>query len=157
MYTKILVPNDGSEIAAAAIPHARSIALAEGAGIVLIHVVESPAHLLARTSGAWLPDGGVAVEATFEAAEAARAAAERELATMKQELEAAGVRPVEVYVVEGSAGSAIVEAASEHGCDLVVMSTHGRSGFKRAILGSVADHVIRHATVPVLLCRPREE
>jgi nucleotide-binding universal stress UspA family protein len=64
---------------------------------------------------------------------------------------------VGTLVVQGEPGSAIVSVAARLGCDLIVMSTHGLSGLKRAVLGSVADHVIRHAPdIAVLLC-PNED
>jgi nucleotide-binding universal stress UspA family protein len=54
------------------------------------------------------------------------------------------------------AGEEIVEEAARIGADLIVMATHGRGAIKRIWLGSVADHVVRHATVPILLIRPQE-
>ena len=61
---------------------------------------------------------------------------------------------VSTLVVEGDAGTAIVDTAQREACDVIVMATHGRSGIVRALLGSVADHVVRHADCAVLLCRP---
>jgi nucleotide-binding universal stress UspA family protein len=51
------------------------------------------------------------------------------------------------------AGEAIVDVAKRFRCDLIVMSTHGLTGIRRVVLGSVADHVVQHASIPVLLCR----
>lgn len=53
-------------------------------------------------------------------------------------------------ILEGDPAGVIVDVAREHGCDLIVMGTHGRSGLGRLVLGSVAEHVIRHAPCPVL-------
>ena len=61
---------------------------------------------------------------------------------------------VSIEVAEGVPGDAVVEAAQRLGCDLVIMATHGRSGLGRAVLGSVADHVVRHVHSAVLLVRP---
>ena len=58
-------------------------------------------------------------------------------------------------IVEGPPGPTIVEEVHENSCDLIVMATHGRSGIRRAVLGSVADYVVGNATdVQVLLVRP---
>ncbi len=71
---------------------------------------------------------------------------------MRQELIEAGVGAVEVAIREGRPTEEIEAAVRELGCDLVVMATHGRSGLRRAVLGSVADHVVRHTPgAPVLL------
>ena len=73
---------------------------------------------------------------------------------MTAALSDAGVEAVGTLVVKDKdAGAAIVEVAARLGCDLIVMSTHGLSGIRRSVLGSVADHVVHHSSVPVLLCR----
>jgi nucleotide-binding universal stress UspA family protein len=56
----------------------------------------------------------------------------------------------------GAAGQAIVEYSGSHGIELIALATHGRSGLGRVILGSVADHVIRHSDLPVLLIPPNK-
>ncbi|MGB0685369.1 MAG: universal stress protein, partial [Planctomycetota bacterium] len=53
-------------------------------------------------------------------------------------------------------GRAVADYAADHGCDLIIMSTHGRTGFRRLVLGSVAEAVLRHSPVPVL-CVPRAD
>jgi nucleotide-binding universal stress UspA family protein len=60
-------------------------------------------------------------------------------------------------VTQGDAASAIVNAARQNGCDLIVMATHGHSGLRRLVLGSVADQVLRDAHVPLLLVRPEHK
>ena len=64
---------------------------------------------------------------------------------------------VRADIVEGEAAEGIVEYAEKQGIDLVVMATHGRSGIGRWALGSVADRVIRHSYVPVLLVRASKD
>ena len=71
-------------------------------------------------------------------------------------LQAAGITRTETMILQGLPGSAIVEAADESDCDVIVMATHGRSGLRRTVLGSVADYVVRNVSVPVLLVRPQE-
>ena len=60
---------------------------------------------------------------------------------------------VETAILEGAADEKIVEYAGQNGIDLIVMNTHGHSGFKRLIMGSVTDRVIRSVEVPVLVLR----
>jgi nucleotide-binding universal stress UspA family protein len=67
----------------------------------------------------------------------------------------AGIQ-VEARIIGGSAGVSIVDAAKEEKVDLIVMSSHGETGFKRLVLGSVAQHVSRHSHVPVLILRGDE-
>jgi nucleotide-binding universal stress UspA family protein len=76
------------------------------------------------------------------------------LSEVTGQLAAAGVDAVGALLLkDNDAGEAIVDASVRLGCDLIVMSTHGITGVRRAVLGSVADHVVRNARVPVLLCR----
>jgi nucleotide-binding universal stress UspA family protein len=63
----------------------------------------------------------------------------------------------EAIVVAGDPGAAIVDYAQEHGGDLVVMGSHGHTGLRHLLLGSVAEHVLRHASCPVLIVRSVEE
>jgi nucleotide-binding universal stress UspA family protein len=68
---------------------------------------------------------------------------------------AAGV-PVRFLVWEGEPGESIVEAAEAESADMIVVGSHGRKGIGRFLLGSVSEHVVRHAQVPVLVVRPTE-
>jgi nucleotide-binding universal stress UspA family protein len=162
MYRKILLPLDGSELAHKAMEHAAELARLTGAGIVLLQVVESTAQLIAQTTSPTLEaipaSGAVTAEVVQEASEEQHRAAAQNLEAAAKALRDSGVTDVSVEVVEGAPGEAITEAASRLGCDLIVMATHGRSGWKRAILGSVADHVVRHSPgASVLLVHPGEE
>ena len=73
--------------------------------------------------------------------------------TVVREARAAGVT-AEFLVWDGDAGSSIAAAADAEHADLVVVGTRGRSGAERMLLGSVSDHVVRHAACPVLVVRP---
>lgn len=64
--------------------------------------------------------------------------------------------PVKTVIESGHPGNLIVEAAHRLGSELIIMATHGRTGFKRAFLGSAAEFVVRHARVPVLTLREQE-
>lgn len=158
MYKKILLPSDGSETSRRALRHASGVALATGAEIVAIQVIDSEAHVFAQSSATSiepLPAGPISAEIVHEAVEGQRQAAQENLDAVAQQLREDGVTTVGTEVIEGSAGDEITAAAERLGCDLVVMATHGRTGIRRAILGSVADHVVRHTPgIAVLLVHP---
>jgi nucleotide-binding universal stress UspA family protein len=162
MYRKILLPLDGSELAHRAMRHAVELARLADAELVLLQVVESEAQVIAQTTPATIEPipgtGAVSAEVVHEAIAEQRRAATANLEASAQTIRGAGVKRVSFELAEGAAGEAIVDAAVRLGCDLVVMATHGRSGIKRAILGSVADHVARHTPgIPVLLVHPEVE
>jgi len=132
MFTSILVPLDGSPLAERALPHALALARAAKGKLILFRASPSRA----------LVDGL-----------APKRAAMAELERSAIQLRASGVE-VESYVsrvyqVEIPYG--ICEAAEEKGADLIVMSTHGYGGLGRWTYGSVADEVLRQASVPVVL------
>ena len=158
MYQKILLPLDGSETSHRALRHASGIARATGGEVVLVQVIDSEAQMLAQTATATiepLPSGAITADIVHDAVEAQRAAAEENLERAAQQLREDGVTAITTQVLEGSPGDVITSTAAELGCDLVVMATHGRSGIRRAILGSVADHVVRHTPgIAVLLVHP---
>jgi nucleotide-binding universal stress UspA family protein len=160
VYKTILLTTDGSEIAQAAVPHAAQLAgLTAGATIVAVSVIDTVGQILAQASpsGWGYYGGGIAVEVAEEAVAAQRAEAESTLAGLKSQLEAGGAASVRTCIVEGHPGTAIVDAAASEHADIIVMATHGRGGLGRALLGSVADHVVRHAACPVLLVRPPQD
>lgn len=157
MYQKILLTDDGSDVANAAIPHAITVAKATGAQVVLLHVIDSLVDIMMMMTPATIepiPDGELTVQIAEEAVAGQRQAAEENLAKVRAQLEAGGVTGATELVVEGQPSEAIVNTANEQGCDLIVMATHGRGGLDRVLLGSVADHVVRHAKQAVLLVRP---
>jgi nucleotide-binding universal stress UspA family protein len=135
---KILVPLDGSEMAEAAIAPALEMAQA-GSSLILMRAAT------ART----LP-GTDAIDAQVLAVREA----EDYLAGVKEKLQKSGVGRLETHVWYGPAAPAIVEAAKAQKVDVIVMSTHGRSGLGRIIFGSVAESVLRGTLVPIFLVRP---
>jgi nucleotide-binding universal stress UspA family protein len=139
MYKRILVPLDGSKLAEQALPHAAVHAGQFGAEIVLLKVLGP------------LPEPSMAGRGVVRSAEAASAL----LAQDYLEGIAAGLReqgfPTQTATVEGKPYVEIIRFAEENDTDLIVMSTRGHSGLSRWLLGSVADRVVRGATVPLLL------
>ena len=138
---KILVPLDGSALAEAALPQALEIAESSGANLLLIRAAE--AHTL---------PGVDPTEAQIKVVQEA----EGYLAQVRDRLAAQGRKEVETSVWYGPAAYAIVEAARLNKVDLIAMTTHGRSGLGRLILGSVAESVLRGTTTPILLIRVAE-
>jgi nucleotide-binding universal stress UspA family protein len=135
---KILVPLDGSRLAESALGEAIQLSGA-GATLVLLRAAEATRVPMADPT-----DAQVAVVREAEAY----------LEAIAQRARAAGAAQVETSVWYGAAGDAIVEAARVRGIDLIVMSSHGRSGLGRLVFGSVAETVLRGTTTPILLLRP---
>jgi nucleotide-binding universal stress UspA family protein len=160
VYRKILLTHDGSDVAALAIGHAATVAKGANAPIVVVQAIDSVGQMMSRMTPMIepVPVGEVTVELAEEMVASQREAAEQNLAAVKAELNKQGIADVSTRVVEGPAGDVILETAAAEGADLIVMATHGRGGLGRAILGSVADHVVRHAShEAVLLVRPPTE
>lgn len=134
---KILVPLDGSALAETALRKAVELARGE-ATLVLLRAAE--AHTL---------PGADPIDAQVITVREA----EEYLAAVRARVAEAGVGKVETHVWYGPPASAIVEAARVQKVDLIVMSTHGRSGLGRLILGSVAESVLRGTTTPILVLR----
>jgi nucleotide-binding universal stress UspA family protein len=159
VYGKILVPLDGSKLAEGVLPHVQELARRFDSQVTLIQVVAPLSKLVAETVPASLEPSGAAaavgLEAAAEAVKAERERARAYLEGVAERLKAENTR-VQMGIVEGMAGDAIVDYAHHNGVDLIAMSTHGRSGLLRLVYGSVADHVLRHAGTPVLLIRSRQ-
>jgi nucleotide-binding universal stress UspA family protein len=127
MYRHILIPTDGSELAERGVAHGLALAKSIGARISVIYVVEP---LLAVTGD---------FASVLDRAE--------------QEAKEAGVTCETIQVENVPPHQAIVAAAEGKGCDLIVMSWHGRSGISTLLIGSVTNNVLTHAKTPVLVCR----
>jgi nucleotide-binding universal stress UspA family protein len=137
---KIMVPLDGSDLAESALVDAFDLATRDGV-VILMRATE--AHVL---------PGCDPILAQIEAV----AEAEKYLAALTAGLEQRGIRNVETHVWYGPPAASIIEAASVYKPDLIVMSTHGRSGVGRLIFGSVAESVLRGTKIPIFLRRPSE-
>jgi len=144
MYKKILVPLDGSATAEGVLPHAQALAFSEGAEIVLLRVAVNPALEFAFT------DPGI-MDNIIEEIEAQCKTYMNEI---EARLKAANVK-VSSLIREGAVADVILSTADELGVDVIAMSTHGRTGPARWLLGSVADRVVRNAKVPVMLVRAK--
>ncbi len=141
MYRRILVPTDGSDGARAAFDHAVTLASQSGAELHVVNAVDPT--LVPPEVGA-----GDLVDALQQSGQAL-------VETLRERGEAAGLT-VETAVLTGDPPEAIRRYAEDHGVDLVVMGTHGRTGLDRWLLGSVAERVIRTSPAPVLTVRQPE-
>lgn len=147
MFHKILVPLDGSELSESAIPAALEVARRFGASLVLFRAALLPEHLMVSP----VP---LAPSAYTHMQDEIVTGTREYLDAVKARLAGAGV-PVETGLVSGDAATQILEFAETQGVDLIVMCTHGRSGFQRWLFGSVAEKVMRHSSCPVLSVRPK--
>lgn len=143
MYRQIVVPLDGSELAEEALAQATKMAKAAGTPLKLIRVVDTY-----RTQS--LPATGMALDYSMlsELAEEEIEDAKTYLTDLVQKVRAEGLQ-VSGDVLHGPIARQICSAADKE--DLIVMSSHGRTGIKRWFLGSVAEEVMRNAECPVLL------
>lgn len=144
MFKKILVPLDGSSFAEEALPYARELAACDNAEIIL-----------ARVDEPYEPPPGSFVAATA-IPEVVQLAAGEYLEQIVSRLQLAGLR-VSSAVLDGKVHEALLKFAKSEGVDLIVMSTHGRTGLSRLLMGSVAEQVVHGAHCPVLLVRPQTQ
>jgi nucleotide-binding universal stress UspA family protein len=140
----ILAPTDFSELSTQGLKSALELAKSFGARLALLHVVEPPPYpvegIMPSYSGATLLDD-------------LERQASNELAQTLPETQVSGVE-VTRRVVVGIPYRKIVEVAEEDKADLIVMTTHGRTGLSHLVMGSVAERIVRTAPCPVLTIRP---
>jgi nucleotide-binding universal stress UspA family protein len=146
MYDRILVPTDGSAISAQAERAAIAFARAHGSELVAL-AVGQPQPPIVSAEAAMAIDPGFDNDTLLKAAEA-------QARRVAQAAEAAGVRCTPVAVLNYAPADAIVAEADARGCDLIFMGSHGRRGLSRLLAGSVTQHVLAEARVPVLVMRP---
>jgi universal stress protein A len=146
---RILLPTDFSGCANFALPYAAEIARATGATIICVHVVE-PITPAVGFSGLAEPMPIADISEQLEDS------AERDLPKLVGCDEFSGL-DIEEVIVHGDAAAEIVRVAGERAVDLIVVSSHGRTGLGRMIFGSTAEAVVRHAGCPVLVVKPPPE
>jgi len=140
MYKKILVPLDGSELSKMALDPAEKLAKTFDAEIILFQVVPfMPIY------------GSPELVTPLIIDEKQKEAAERDLANLAEEIKKRGIKVTATVRTGQQVAVEIIDFAKESGIDLIVMSTHGRSGFTRWVLGSVTHKVLTRAETPILL------
>ncbi len=147
MFKKILVPLDQSVMAEAALPLARGLAEQFGCEVVLFHAI------VPVSMQYYSPE---AMPYLAEAEHAKRVESNTYLQRVVSSLLDRGVKAHVVLTEEKSAANSILDFVERNAVDLIVMSTHGRSGIGRWLMGSVTDKVIHGARVPLMLVRPEE-
>jgi len=174
MYKKIIVPLDGSKLAECVLPHIENIARGSGLEeVILITVTE-------RVAGLMLKDAPGKLSANSEEFQPAVAFADRPysgrhaeidpslkipvvtgkmlkqgqryLARVAEQMAKKGI-PMGITVLMGEAAEQIVDFAGREKADLIIMASHGRSGFSRWAMGSVAEKVFHGSNVPILLVK----
>jgi nucleotide-binding universal stress UspA family protein len=145
LFKKIVVPVDGSEPSDAAVALAVRLARDQESRLLFVHVSDA-AKIAALVSAP-----AVGIDASF-ALDAERNAGEDALRRAGAAA-LAGAVPSESILEDGGSVDSIVEIAKRQGADLIVIGSHGRGGIARALLGSVAEGVLRHCDIPVLVTR----
>jgi nucleotide-binding universal stress UspA family protein len=147
-YKKIVVPIDGSGWSERAIPHAVDIAHKYNSELILLHVFKPPA-------AEYL--GEIALAGQDEQLMQLRNEMKQHLMALRSKLRSENIE-VRVQWIEGSGvAEIIIEYLKEEKADLVVMSSHGRTGISRMLFGSVANQVMEGVHIPVLIVRPDKE
>ena len=142
MYRHILIPTDGSELAERGVVHGLALAKSLGAKASVIFVVEPFSEMTGRF-----------LEVVARYAELRKEQAKTVLDGAAKAAKEAGVSCETVQVEDTHPHQGIIAAAEGKGCDLIVMSSHGRSGLSALLIGSVTSKVLTLAKTPVLVCQ----
>ena len=135
---KILVPTDFSHTGDTALEYAASLAKEQGARLLIVHVQELPRVY--------------AGDMYYGIAEPSS----EELMSMLRDVKPADHRvSVEYRLLSGDPAEAVVRLSDEEDVDMIVVGSHGRTGFSRALMGSVAESIVRKAHCPVVVCKQR--
>lgn len=152
MYRHLLVPTDGTAPSRSCLNHAVELARAVGARITVFYARESPySHTAVLPYGLEAVAFDAELTARFEAS--SQEHANRLLADAVSIAEASGVVAAGDSVEAVTVWRAILDAASRHGCDLIMMASHGRAGLAGLLLGSETLRVLTHSAIPVLVDR----
>ena len=143
MYTSIIVPLDGTPFSMQALPLALGLALRSNAAVHLVHVRE-PA----------VQGDGAPIAAKRRSNESYREN-QPELAALAADLRRLTSLSIEVVTVDGDTAAALGQHTHAHRSDLIVMMSHGRASWSRAFMRSIAEELVRHTSVPLLLVHPR--
>lgn len=145
MYKRILVPLDGSDTSERGLREAIGIAHRQRTHLILLHVIDNFPTLRE-----------IASNESIEQLQARRRSAAEELLSHAERLahKSQVQTQTSVCIAADTLSDTIVDTATKTGCELIVIGTHGRSGIRRGLLGSVAEGVSRRSPVPVMLVPP---
>ena len=145
MYTHFLIAIDDSELANEALEQGVVLAKKLAAKVTIVNVTEPWTGLIG---------GDVMVSFPVDEYEKATSKQASEMLANAQNIASgAGLKSETVHVKDSYPADGILETADKHGCDLIVMASHGRRGVSRMLLGSQANSVVTRSTIPVLICR----
>ena len=145
MFKHILVPTDGSPLSTQALEKALDLAREIGAKATLLAVIEPLQVFTVNPTGMEIAYREYEQRATEEATAI--------LARGEEAAKQRGVACDSAKIISGDPAHCIVETAERHGCDVIAMASHGRSGFKALMLGSVTMKVLANSKIPVLVYR----
>jgi nucleotide-binding universal stress UspA family protein len=145
MYQHILLPTDGSELSTQAVRAGIRLAKSLGARVTALHTTPQfyPDKMPARE----IP------ERSSEYEKQTREEAARVLGAVEEAAREAGVACNALHRASDSPWEEIIKVATEQGCDLICMASHGRHGLNALLLGSETTKVLTHSKIPVLVCR----
>lgn len=147
MFSRVLLATDFSTQAEAAYPWAARLAASNQGVVVLVHALEDDLVATAPVFANYMAPGALDVG---QYREEFRRGAEKALAAAAEKVRALGAKVEPLLVERGKPAHALVEAAVEQRCSVIVLATHGRGGLAHLLLGSTAEKVVRTAKVPVL-------
>ena len=145
MFRHILIPTDGSELSQAAVEYGVSLAKSVHAKVTIL-TVSTPFHVFAV-------EPSLVTDTPEAYAKHVEALAAKYLDAAKEFASAAGVSCDTMHLAHDQPYVAVIEAAKQKSCDLIVMASHGRRGISAIVLGSETLKVLTHSTIPVLVVR----
>src|SRR5215467_13009430 len=152
MYANILLSTDGSDVARKGVNHGIALAKALNAKVAVITVTE-PLPVDYGSGHAW---GLIPSQAEVDRFDAAcKEGAGKVLDEARAMAEQVGISAELLHIPNAHPATAIIETAKSRGCDLIVMASHGRRGFRRLLLGSQTSEVLVDGSVPVLVVHQR--
>jgi nucleotide-binding universal stress UspA family protein len=152
MFKKILVCLDGSEIAEKIIPFVKEQALAMKSKVILLRVVSIPGNLTPDIPG--FPGVPLHSSSMPEQIKKEDNAAKAYLKQTAQPIRELGIQ-VGCETLIGSPGPAIISYANENNIDLIAIASHGHSGLRKLLLGSVAEYIVGESALPIMMIRPK--
>lgn len=145
MYKHILIATDGSELAHKAVVQGLGLARALAAKVTAVTVTEPWTAVVPGEMGMAFPIDDYEKGAAQNAASL--------LTVVKAEADRSGIACATVHAADQYPADGIINTAREKGCDLIVMASHGRRGISRLLIGSQANQVVVHSSIPVLIVR----
>ena len=152
MFKKILVCLDGSNLSEQILRYVSEEASGSNKKVILLHAVTIPITTPVAIPGA--ASNITPMLPTPEEIAADEAKAKKYLEKKAQSLKELDIK-TECVIVIGDPGSSIIDYAEKNAIDLIAIATHGRSGLRRILFGSVAEYVIKHSKLPILLIKPK--